>query len=57
MGAPIPRKCSDKRPCFARERGTHRCKILIETYNEGKMCPFCKKKRVDYDDEWEDRSY
>lgn len=57
MGAAIPKKCMDKRPCFARERGSRRCLALVEVYNEGRMCPFCKQKRNVYDDGWKDRSY
>lgn len=40
--------CKDRRPCFARERGSKRCRILMESYDgTGKMCPFRKSKMTD----------
>lgn len=46
MGATIPKKCTDKRPCFARQRGTRYCKALTELYDgTGRMCPFCKRDK------------
>lgn len=42
-------RCSDPRPCFAREvnpEGTGICMILRDTYlNENKNCPFCKPEK------------
>lgn len=56
MPAAARPKCTDKRPCFARTRD-RKCKALIITYDgEGRMCPFCKKKRTVVYDGWEDDS-
>ena len=46
MGATIPKKCKDKRPCFARQRNTRICTALSELYEgTGRMCPFCKRDK------------
>ena len=46
MGATIPKQCKDKRPCFARQRGTRLCTALSEVYEgTGVMCPFCKPEK------------
>ena len=45
-----PKKCNDKRPCFARDGG--RCTILRKTYTgKPKLCPFCKPIKNETDGE------
>lgn len=38
------KKCMDRRPCFARMRGSRLCTVLNQPYETGMMCPFCKPK-------------
>lgn len=44
MGSTLPQQCNDKRPCFARQRGTRLCTALVEVYKTG-LCPFCKPEK------------
>ncbi len=37
-------ECGDCRDCFGKSESGKRCRILTETYQDGK-CPFCKEKR------------
>ena len=46
------RPCHDSRPCFGKDdvlakayKDLPRCRILTETYNDGK-CPFCKPEQL-----------
>ena len=44
--------CIDERPCFAAKwfGGEKRCRILNETYELDRECPFCKRKAEVTDD-------
>ena len=37
-------ECDEMRACFGKSKSGKRCRILTETYQDGK-CPFCKEKR------------
>lgn len=37
-------ECGESRACFGKSESGKRCRVLTETYRDGR-CPFCKEKR------------